>query len=58
MTKKDFFYCYDKNLYQFIKQKGVPYITKARRLDNLCIFTMYEHNDELTKAINEYMGTK
>lgn len=53
--QSNFFYCYDKKLYQFIKQHNIQYITKARRLDNNDIFTLYTRTDALDKAIKSYM---
>lgn len=57
-TEPRFFYCYNKELYEFIKSKDIRYLTKARRLENNDIFAMYLQTEELTKAINEYKETR
>ncbi len=52
--KQDYFYCYNKNLQNYLKLKGIRYVVKARTLASKAIFTLYEQTDELTHAINEY----
>lgn len=57
--KQPYFYCYNKQLYSFLKLKGLHYIVKARTLDNSGqIFCLYEQTDKLSQAIFEYKSIK
>ncbi|MCT1538432.1 MULTISPECIES: DUF5659 domain-containing protein [Lysinibacillus] len=57
--KQPYFYCYNKQLYCFLKLKGLHYIVKARTLDNSGqIFCLYEQTDKLSQAIFEYKSLK
>lgn len=51
---KDFFYCYNLKLSDYLSEKGFKYITKAISLDNNKVYSMYYKTNELQKAIDEY----
>lgn len=54
LTNKDFFYCYDVECSKFLKEKGIPYLLKAKSIKDNKIFTMYIRNAELSNALLEY----
>ncbi|HWJ80189.1 MAG TPA: hypothetical protein VNR61_19160 [Niallia sp.] len=55
ITNKDFFYCYDQSLTQFLTEQGIRYFLKARSMKDGKVFTMFKKNQELTLTIHEYM---
>lgn len=54
ITNKDFFYCYDVECSNFLKDKGISYLLKAKSVKDNKTFTMYLRNTELNKALMEY----
>ncbi|MCY9007166.1 hypothetical protein [Peribacillus frigoritolerans] len=55
MSNKDFFFCYDKKLFRYIKDvKGLDYITIAKNPTTDKTFSMFMKSDQLQNAINEY----
>lgn len=55
MKKQDFFFCYNKRLFSFIKDvKGIDYITTAINPKTKKIFTLFYKDDILQAAIDEY----
>lgn len=54
ITNKDFFYCYDAKCSNFLKEKGIPYLLKAKSVKDNKVFTMYIRNNELSNALLEY----
>lgn len=54
LTNKDFFYCYDFECSKFLKEKGIPYLLKAKSVKDNKVFTMYIRNNELSNALMEY----
>lgn len=45
LQAKDFFYCYSKNLFLFLKSRGVEYIHTAYHISSNNQFWLYEKND-------------
>lgn len=58
ITNKDFFYCYDVECSKFLKEKGIPYLIKAKSVKDNAVFTMYVRNKELNNALMEYKLNK
>ena len=51
---KDFFYCYNPKLSNFLFKEGYPYITKAINPDNNRLYSMYYRSYGLQVAIDKY----
>lgn len=49
-----FFYCYDKNLKNFLLENGLRYITHAISIRDKRAFYMFWQSEELTKMIAEF----
>lgn len=52
--KSAFFFCYNKNVSDYLTGKGIKYITVSRDLKTKKIFSLFQINDELQTALNEY----
>lgn len=50
----EYFYCYDMNLFNFLKSKGIRFITKARHHKSGDLFSLYEQSKELSDALHEW----
>lgn len=55
MKNKDFFFCYNKQLFTFIKDvKGIDYITIAKNPTTNKTFSMFYKDSVLQNALDEY----
>lgn len=55
MEVKDMFFCYSINLYDFLKnEKGFAYLLTANHIHTGKQFWIFNKNDELGKALDEY----
>jgi len=54
MKKSNYFFCYNQKVSQFLKSKGVYFITIAKDMNTNKIFSLYEINDQLQNALDEY----
>ncbi|WP_042346070.1 hypothetical protein [Bacillus massiliigorillae] len=55
MNNKDFFFCYNRKVYNYLtKLKNIEYITIAKNPSTDNIFTLFMKSDELQKALDEY----
>ena len=54
MDNKDFFFCYNRELFLHLKSKGFKHICKGRKVSSEDIFTLYKITDELDQAIQEF----
>lgn len=54
LSEKDFFFCFTKKLSIFLANEGISYIFKARSIKDSSIFTLYQKNEELQKALDKY----
>ncbi|MED0717438.1 hypothetical protein [Aeribacillus composti] len=53
---KNYFFCYDKRLADFLRyEKGFSYITKARSVKNGFIFYLFEKSESLQDSIDEWL---
>ncbi|MDN3956210.1 hypothetical protein [Sporolactobacillus laevolacticus] len=53
-----FFYCYDKELKNFLLSNGLRYITHAISIRDHMGFYMFWQSEELTKLITEFKQQK
>lgn len=62
LNKSDFFFCYNKRLFTFIRDiKQIDYLTVAKHPKTDQIFAIFPKSDRLQNAIDEYKavtGTK
>lgn len=58
LTTQDFFFCYTKDLSNYLKENGVGYIFKSRSVKDGSIFTLYQKTDELMNLLIEYKQSK
>jgi hypothetical protein len=55
MNKQDFFFCYDKRLFTFLKdERGIDYITIAKNVKTDIVFSMFYKSPEFHQALTEY----
>lgn len=54
MTSKDFFFCYSKQLADYLKQQGFSLITIGRNVNTNTIYSMFLKSESLNHAIDEY----
>ncbi|WP_339171210.1 hypothetical protein [Anoxybacillus sp. FSL W8-1294] len=53
---KNYFFCYDKRLADFLRyKKNIEYITKARSVKNGFIFYLFEKSESLQESIDEWL---
>lgn len=52
--KKSFFFCYNKNVSEFLSSKYIPFITVARDVKTGKIFSLYQIDERLQTALDEY----
>ena len=53
-VKKNVYYCYSIKLFHFLKENGFYYIYKDRHHTTGKYFWVFERNEELDKALNDY----
>lgn len=58
MSKKDFFFVYNKNVSDFLRVKGFEVITIAQDLKTKKVFSLYQITPELQQALEEYKALK
>mgnify|MGYP003319290245 CR=1 FL=1 len=51
---KEFYYVYSKDLHDYLKEKGILYIIKARSIKDGGVFTMYHRTNELMNLIKTW----
>lgn len=57
-TSEKYFYCYDLKLFNFLKAKGIKFITKAKHYKTNDLFSLYEQSPELSAALREWWDDK
>lgn len=53
-VNKDYFFCYSQRLSNFLKVKGIGYITIAKDMNTDRVFSLYPKSEELQLALDEY----
>lgn len=53
-NKKDYFFCTNGKVSKHLSSKGIKYITLAKDMSGKKTFSLYEINDDLQKALEEY----
>lgn len=53
-NKTNHFFCYNKNVSDFLNEEGVKFITVARDLKTQKVFSLYEADSELQAALDKY----
>ena len=56
--QKKYFYCYNLDVSNFLKSKGIEYITLAINKNSGSQYSLYERDDDLRKALSEYKKTR
>lgn len=54
MEQEKYFYCYNKEVSDYLASKGIKYINVARELKSNKIYSLYKQTEQLTKALTEY----
>lgn len=54
LEAKDFFFCYNKKLFSYLKDKGFRYIFTANHITTGTQFFLFEQSEELSKALDSY----
>jgi len=52
-TASRYFFCYDRELADYLRKKGIKYITAARHLASGNIFYLFERTPELKEALDQ-----
>lgn len=55
---KNYFFCYNKRVSDFLKTKGIYHITVAQDPKTKKIFSLFEITTDLQQALNEYKQSK
>lgn len=59
MNKQEqYLFVYDRKLFDALRKKGIPYITKARNVNNDKVFTLFEKTDEVKMIVNDWVSLK
>lgn len=58
LTKKDFFFCYNRKMMVYLKSKGISFLLCAKHEVSNCQFWMFEKSLELDIALASYDGFK
>lgn len=58
MNNKDYFFCYNKRVSDFLKTKGIYHITVAQDPKTKKIFSLFEITHNLQRALDEYKQSK
>jgi hypothetical protein len=58
MSKKDFFFVYNKNLGSFLKERGHEVITIAQDLKTKKVFSLFQITTSLQTSLEEYKALK
>jgi hypothetical protein len=54
MQPKDFFYCYNINVSNFLTSKGISFIHIAREPKSNKLYSLYLKTNQLQAALKEY----
>ena len=54
LTHKDFFYCYDRKLKDYLTENGVRFIMTAYSISNQHQFFLYQQGETLRNLLNSY----
>lgn len=58
MNNRNYFFCYNKKVSDFLKSKGIEYITVAIEPKSQRFFSLYYIDDKLKKSLQEYKEYK
>ncbi len=58
MANKDYFFCYNKKVSDWMKTKNIRHITVAQDPKTKKIFSLFEINESFKKALEEYKLSK
>ena len=58
MNNRNYFFCYNKKVSDFLKSKGIEYITVAIEPKSKRFFSLYYIDDKLKKSLQEYKEYK
>lgn len=57
--KRDYFYCYSTNLFQYLRfVKNIDYICTGLHVDTKKQFWQFNYSKYIEEALNEYRGKK
>lgn len=57
-VKKDVYYCYSIKLFHFLKTNGFYYLYKDKHHTTGKFFWVFERNDQLDAALNDYNAVR
>lgn len=55
---KNFFFCYNKKLSDFLSGRGIQFITVAQEPKSKKLFSLYQIDEQLQQAIDDYKKSK
>lgn len=58
LKSRDFYYCYDVRMSNYLNSKGIPYLIKAKSCKEDRIFTLYQRTDRFLEVMSEYHDNK
>lgn len=54
LTNKDFFFCYNRDIYFYLTENNVDFITIAREPKNNRMFSLFHKTKEVDRLLAEY----
>lgn len=58
LTNKDFFFCYNRDIYFYLIQNGLDFITIAKEPKNDKMFSLFYRSDKLESLLSEYNNSE
>lgn len=55
---EDYFYCYDRLLFDYLSNAGFRFITKARNIKDNRVFSLFERTNDLDYHLSKWMELK
>lgn len=55
---KDYFYCYDIELFDYLDKAGFKFIVKARHYKDYKLFSLFERSDEFNEVLDQWNNIK
>lgn len=58
LTNKDFFFCYNRDVYYYLTNNGVEFITIAREPKDNKMFSLFYRSEKVERLLENYYQEK
>lgn len=58
LTNKDFFFCYNRDVYYYLTNNGVEFITIAREPKENKMFSLFHRSEKVERLLENYYQEK